>query len=360
MRNRIILAAGLLLFIFLLAFVSVKVKMPYTINGKGILLPEKEWKLTRNQDGTVNNILRDNRTHGISSFSSTEFGRGDHANFRLNDQISPNCHISKGDTIGELSSHQEQIKLMKLERELLEQEHMLAINQTGDKPQKISKAREELRMAEDDLETEKRRFERTQQLHKQDVIADQEYEEAQNRYNQKKQEVLIARANYEDLTAGSKKEERQLYETNIRGIEKQINSINDRLDALTITSPLGGTFSPGYKEEQDEENVLARIVSDRKKILMMPVEISNIPYVKENMKVIIHNDRTSNEVTGQILNISQDVKTLDGRQTVLTTSVIEDEESVLFAGLKTEATISGDSVSAFKYFSRVFKTIFTN
>lgn len=358
MTNKIKVVSAILLFIFLFIVVSQNIELPYTIKGKGILRPEKEWTLTKTPDGTILNVFKDNRINNIPSYNSTEFERGDLMGFSIDSSLNTGDSVLKGDTIGKITSHQEQLKLTELQKELKEQERLRNIHLTGEKPQRVKAAHEELQMAESDLETEKRRFERSKQLYEKDAISDQEFDEAQNTYNQKKQKVLIARANYEALVAGSKKEQIELIEARIESIKQQIDITRERLKGLTIQSPVSGTFSSEIETEMDGEEILAKVVSNKKMVFIIPVEINQLSYIKKGLAVKVKSVNMNKETDGEVLHIENNINSLDGRQTVFATCLINNDEGLLLPNLKAEGTIVCDTPSVFTYCKRWVKNIY--
>jgi hypothetical protein len=360
MANKLKVITGVLVFVSLVAFGSLYSEIPYTVAGKGILLPEKEWKLIKTADGTVLNILKNNSTNSVPHYTSTEFNRGDHVVYNIQKSFKSNDVISEGDTIGQFASHQEQLKLLELEKELIEQKNIKSINLAGEKPERTRAALEELKMAETDFEAEKRLFERSRQLYEMDVIPQQEYEEAENIYNLKKQNVNVAKANYQDLLTGSKKEEIELVDATIEHLQKQIDITQDRINALTILSPVSGIFAMNYQPSIDGEEILARVIKTSNMALMMPVEISQLAYLTEGSPVKISSPIIDEELTGTVSHIDNNVESLDGRQTVFITCLFMNENNHLLPNLKVEGTIICENLSLWRFLKRLVRTIYTN
>jgi multidrug resistance efflux pump len=247
-----------------------------------------------------------------------------------------------------------------LRRELIEQQRLRDINIAGEKPQRTRAALEELRLAESDLETEERSFERSKQLYEAEVISDEEFEVAENSYRQKKQQVRIAQANYEDVTAGSKKEEIDLVEATIEAVRKEIAKTRERIDALTIETPVSGVFSNSYNPDETGEEVLARVASNRNMVLKAPVEITQKPFLSEGMTVEINGTHPEKEVQGKVLFVHNEVKSLDGRQIVFATCLLPNEDDLLFPNLRIEGVIIGDKINLCEYLYRMLGTIFTS
>jgi hypothetical protein len=360
MKVRIKIVSGIFLFFFLVFISSFKLEFPYTVSIKGILLPEKEWNFLKTSSGTFLNILKDNGTHTVPFFSNSEFGRGDQVEFALRANAVPGSEITKGDTIGNLYSHQEEFKLLELQRELIEQKRLRDINLTGEKPQRTKAALEELRLAETNLESEERNFQRSKQLYEAEVISEEAFELAENLYKQKQQQVLIAEAKYEDLTAGSKREEIELVNATIEALQKEIDKTLERLSALTIKSPVTGIFSTPYNPGIIEEEVLARVINNKNMIVMAPVEISQTPFLSDGMTIKVTDPHSGIEIDGKVLFVDNNVKSLDGRQMVFVTGLIPNEEGLLSPNLKVEGVIVGKTVSLVEHSFRLFGTIFTN
>ncbi|MDG5800513.1 hypothetical protein QA597_09100 [Marinilabiliaceae bacterium ANBcel2] len=339
------------------AFVLLYISVPYTVSGNGVVLPAAEWSLTRNDGGAVVSSLRSNVSNSIKSYSSTEFQRGDHLSFTFNGKIDKNEKVRAGDTIGHFDSHLEQYKLMELKREKAELKRQRNVLITGDTPHRIEAAKEALELARLQLETEERQFERSEQLYSEDVISDRDFEMAQNSFQTKKRDVLIAEANYREALSGSKKEEVDLIDTAIDAVDKQINSVKERLDAFVVTSPLTGTFIEDLAFEQG--GLIAGVASIDSMVLMMPVEVGEIQFLNEGMTVdVAHSLFKGAPVSGRVINIDKSVQTLDQRQTVFVTALLENHNDIVLSNLKVRATISCGEITIVEYLKRLTRKIY--
>ncbi|TCO05402.1 HlyD family secretion protein [Natronoflexus pectinivorans] len=346
-----------IVFFLLLIPVTFYIKIPYTINTNGVLLPVMEWRLEKSFDGTIVNTLKDNRTNTIPKFSATEFQRGDHVEFRKFPEINQRGKITAGDTIGKIHSHLEYFKLLELKGNLEEQMRMKQITLTGETPERIAAAYQQMILAQTEYETEKKLWERTQSLYEENVIALQEYELAQNSYNIKKQQINIARANYEVLTSGAKREEVERVEAVIGAINEQIENVNQRLDAFFITSPISGTVSSGIRNTTSNETLM-RVIQNQQMVLLMPVEVYNLDYVTDGMAVII--DNIGNSISGNIIHIDDNIEHINQRQAVFVTAIFENPDGELRPNLKVNARIDYGNISLAQYLIRMSKNIYHN
>lgn len=359
MKKNIILplTAFLLICIFLLALFYIKI--PYVIKSNGIVQPALEWRLDKTIDGKIINTLKNHLTNTVTSFSATEFQRGDLVQFSISNKLHINSLINENDTIGYISSHEENLRLLQLKRELEENKRQKEVFLTGEKPEVVAIAYQEMLMAEQEFDTQQKIINRLKSLHDEDLIADQEYELAQNDFNIKKQQVAITRANYQSLISGAKKEEIALIDAAIHYLTLQINQTEKRIDALTIVAPLSGKMISNTRELTEMET-LARIISVDRAILIMPVEIGLLDYFQQNDSISFKSPSGNINFRGYISHIDSEIHQLSQRQMVFVTSEINKTNHLLLPNLKVTAQIDCGNITLFQYIIRLSKTVYSN
>jgi hypothetical protein len=69
MRRNILIQVVIIVIILILlgSELSVVLKVPYTINSRGVVYPAAEWTLSKTTGGQLINQTRDNRTNSIIS-----------------------------------------------------------------------------------------------------------------------------------------------------------------------------------------------------------------------------------------------------------------------------------------------------
>jgi len=157
----IVVLSALAIIIFVLSFF---IKIPYSINSRGLVYPYKEWTLCKTVNGNLINELKDNSTNCISNYSVTEFVRGDASDFYLKKTIFSNSAIQQGDTVGYIYSNSDQYTLLELEGKLATEKKLYEFYATGEKPQDIQHQKEILDLSLQELETQNKIFLRVQKL----------------------------------------------------------------------------------------------------------------------------------------------------------------------------------------------------
>jgi hypothetical protein len=350
-------------FIFLvliaLSAVGHYVQIPYNIITKGVILPVKEWRLTRLPDGTILNSQKNNLANRISYYSVLEFQRGDHAEFLANEKIFSGKTVRKGDTVGYVRSYEEERRLLGLLTALEEQKGLLQISLSGERQEEINSARQRLVLAEQEYETQKRLMARMQALHKTGVIADEAWDLAQNDYQVKKQNINITRSVVEMLAAGAKPEERELIRTNIRSYQRQIEQTENRIDAFNILTPFSGTIIRDQSHEPGNETII-RVADMERLMVTFPVELYQLAYIQTDTPVNLRVNSSRRSYRARIINIDNTVQFIEQKQRIFVTGVIEENPGMFMPDMLVQAEIVCGEISAWNYIRRLWKVIFEN
>jgi multidrug efflux pump subunit AcrA (membrane-fusion protein) len=363
MRKNFYLPLAIVLLCSIMVVALFYIKIPYYIKSNGIVQPLNEWRLEKTPDGKIINSTKNHLTNSISTFSATEFLRGDLVGFSILEQNNMNKRINEGDTIGYMSSYEEELKLLQIKRELEEQKRLRDIYITGEKPEIVEVAYQGMVQAEEQFETQKKITERLKALHIDKIIADQEYELALNEYNTKKQQVAITKANYESLLTGAKKEELAMVDATINNLAEQIQQITKRIQAFTIVSPISGTLIANKREiiliEQELET-MARVISLDSMILIMPVELGMLGYFEKGSPITFSSPMGAETITANVYQIEREIRDINQRQMVFVTSIINQSSNYLLPNLKVDAQIDGGEITLAQYIVRLSKTVVSN
>jgi multidrug efflux pump subunit AcrA (membrane-fusion protein) len=356
--NKRLATIGALIFI-VITVLAFKIKVPYYIESNGVIKASVEWKLEKTSDGIVISTLRNNLNNTLPFFSTTEFQRGDNVTFELFTSFKSGMSIRRGDTIATIHSHLEYFKILELEKELINQQQQREVLLSGEKPALIDVAYEEMRLAEAEFETQEKMFERTAALHQEKVIADLEYELAYNEYMVKKQRVNITKADYLALIDGSKQEEVDLVNAQISAIKNQIANLEKRLDALTIVTPIDGIWLTDLNNMEENQTV-AHVLKTEEMAVVMPIELSQLPYVKEGGGTLLNTGLREYPLEGTISLISDKVEHLNQRQVVFVSATFENEKALLKPNMRAKVKVDAGEVSLWEYLRRLALTVYHN
>lgn len=349
-----------LLVIVILAALSSYIKIPYNINTKGVVVPVKEWSLTRLTDGTILNTEKNNLTNRISYFSVMEFQRGDHAEFILNEKVYNGSRVSKGDTIGYIRSYEEEKRVLELTGALEEQKGVLQVYLTGEKQEEVAVARERAILAEQEFETQKKFLARAQILYETGVISDEEWELQLNEYQVKRQNMNIARSESDALASGSKQEEIDLVRNNIKFFERQIEQAGKRIDAFNIVAPFSGTIAREQIQVPTETETLIRVIDTGMLLVRLPVELYQMGYIENGNRINLQVNSGRLTYEAKVIEVDNTVQFIDQRQNVFITALVEKSTEMFIPNMLVEAEIECGDLSALNFMKRIFKIVFAN
>ncbi len=353
----LVLITGLYLFFSYVA-------LPYNIRTKGIIYPSKEWRIVKTDDGTLLNVLKNNLNNTISYYSVTEFQRGDIAEFVVNDAVYNKQKINEGDTIGYIKSNEEQRRFIELKGKLAVQNNLLQVYSTGEKPEKVRAAFENMKLAQQEYETQKKITERNEILYHDNYISDEEYELSLNQYKIRYHRLNVAKSEYEAITTGAKPEQLEYIRSNIRMLEEQILQLNERLKSHSLLSPFSGVIIKRHEggNNDSRESAIIRLADVSQYIVIVPVELYQLQYVEPGQNVSLTTNRGRQTLNAEIIAIDNSVQMINFRQKVFVTAAIENNENIhnVISNMIVEAEINCGMVPAREYINRLFRAVYQN
>lgn len=342
-----------------LFFASVYVEIPYNISTRGIVMPAREWRLTRLPDGTLLNTEKNNLTNRITYYSVLEFQRGDNAEFVAKERVFSGATVNRGDTVGHVSSFEEERRLLELIIGLEEQKRLLSVYLSGEKEEEINAARERLVLAEKEYETQQKLVARMESLHRTGVIADEAWELALNDFQIKEQNLNIARSELEVVSTGAKPEEIEMIRTRINSFERQIEQAENRQEAFSILAPFTGTIIRQQGPEPEGESII-RVADMERMIVMLPVDLYQLTYINNGNRVNLRVDSRRTSYSAKVLDVDNAVQYIDQRQNVFITAIIEEMPGRFLPNMLVQAEIECGSIPLRDYVKRMFKVVFEN
>lgn len=335
------------------------VEVPYFVHSRGIVMPISEWSLKKEGDGTLVSQLKDNLTNSTKNFAVSEFQRGDLAEFNFNSQILHNGTINKGDTIGLISSIEEERKHIDLTAELQVQKSLLQVYLSGEKPEDIRVASEIKIKAEQEYETQKKLFQRNEVLFSKEYIAEEVYDISLNDLRIKQQDLEIAKSTYEAMLSGAKKEQIDYVQATINSLEMQIRHAEKRLQSFHILSPIRGSIVDRRLAINGYESIIT-ITDNSQQIVVFPVEIYQLPLVKTGQVIQVKTTSYGTSIPGHIIGFDNVAQVVDQRQHVFVTALLEETNPGVLPGMMLELSISTGEISLTEYIKRLLKIVYAN
>lgn len=340
--------SGLLLILVSLLFLPVKVD--YNIHTKGLVIPAHEWSLARTIEGNLVSSLKDNIQGSVKNYNVTEFQRGDVVEFKLNEELFNSRSVQKGDTIGMVYSNEEQRKLLQLQGEFDILYAELRYYTSGQKPEDVERAKRQLILAQQEVETQRRLMDRSQTLFRDSLISEQNYELELNALRLKEMQHNIAEAEYMSATTGDKPEQAELISTKMGVLKQQIDQIRARINYFTLISPVSGMVVMNRGAESSE--LLINIIDTSAYVVLTPLDMFERSYVKEDLDVRMKLRDLPATPAGKIISIDNVVQVVDNRQAFFATALFRNEQAIA-PGLVTEILIQGEQVSPLEYAARI-------
>jgi len=278
----------LLLFIVGIVVVFVPIQVPYNIKTKAVLRPLQEWSLIQSSDGKLSRTLRDYSLNTIQSLGISEFQRGDVVSFHLKQGLTFHSLIKAGDTIGFIYSNEEQRKLLEIENDLAVLNAEYLFHTSGQKAEDIEKARREVLLAQQEFQTEEKRYTRFAALFDEGVIATQEFEWMQNSLQVKKLALSVAEATLASLSTGDKQEQAQWTLKKMEALQAQIAMMKERLGFLTLSSPIQGIIASQTFAQHETEGERLLTISNADTLLgLAPIKVKEKEIIKRGDKVLV-------------------------------------------------------------------------
>ncbi len=353
--------------IFILAILTLLllslflVHIPYVIRAKGVMKPVMEWHLQKADDGTLVNMMKDHISGTIHEYKVQEFQRGDVVHFVLNDKLLRQEMVHKGDTVAWVISQDMDMQMVQKMGELAYQEALKTVYLTGEKPEALQMALDEVELARQELETQQKITERIQHLYEEDLVPQQEYELAVNDLMVKQHALEIAQSHYRALLAGEKEEEISVIRSRIASLEHQITQLEQHRLAMHIISPLSGRVirQRGLEAQQDKEVI--RLADMSAVLAFVPVDSYERAFIAPGQKVWIRHQGERREVKGEVLDIDNSVQMINNQPKIFVTVMITDQDSVaLLPNMIIDARIKADTLSLMDYLLRITRVVYHN
>lgn len=350
-----------LVLIIPVALLLIPFDIPYNIQTAGMVMPIREWTLSKTQAGNLVTSLKDNSTGKLSSYSVSTFQRGNEASFDLNPLVYRLPYLNKGDTIATMYSNKDEERLVALNGDLEVQNSELRLHSAGQKVSDLQTVENKIALAKQELATQRGITARTEALYKDSLVSRQQYELAMNHLRVRELEVKTAEAMYSSARTGDKPEELALVQARINSIRQQIDQIKRGMLDQTLLSPIAGAVV--HKKQQmfnDSENLLLTIADTAAYVVLLPVEYIEKDYVEIGRPVEVAIKGTTRRSVGKIIGIDNTVQIVDGRQAFFVTAIFEEKNLPLVPGMILKTIVIGEPVPLSQHLARAFNLFLIN
>ncbi|MCE5250846.1 HlyD family secretion protein [bacterium] len=328
---------------------AVPVKIPYSIEAPGKIVPLKEWILVRGEDGLLSATLYNNVLNLPESYSITHVERGDHVTFRLNEKLMSCESVAAGDTVGFVNSHNVELQWAQLRGELSTELATLKLYETGDKESLVREARFQLDYAQKQVEHQKTEISRLVSLAEKKMIPEADMEREETTLRLLEINTDIAKARLITAQTGSKKEQNDLVRARITALRDEIDVLEKRLRLSTITSPISGRLVRFSRSD-----TLAVVQCDTRYAVVFPARWEDRTDIVPHQRVRLSVEGLETQPEGEIEHLCQNVFVVNGRQLLRVAAVIEEGTTELSPGVIANCSVICPPVRLYEYILRYF------
>ncbi len=348
----------LLLILFLLVLITIivtviPIKFPYKITTVGRILPAKSWIVSKGNSGQLISFLHDRKKGIVDNYSVKEFERGDDIQLLLNPEVRIGKIVNEKDTVGFIYSNEIEKQLALLMSELSVTKSSLEFNKSGEKESVIKEAEENLNYFLKQASEHKKILARQKALFEKNLASKEEYELTLNQAELNDISIAIAKAKLESVSTGSKEEQIELINNQIKSLQKQIEVLQKRYGSYYLISPLNGVIS-----NLASGDTLFSISDNRDFVVMIPVKFSDVSYIHDNTEIEIRLPQSSEKLKGKIIFTDNSALKLLNEQVIVSIASVETTDPLAY-GLMIECVIDGGSASIYEHLKRFMnKNIF--
>lgn len=339
-------------FILVVVLLLLPVKIPYSINTPGKILPIREWIVIKGTDGRLITQLKNNQFGTIDNYSVSQFERGDAVRFKLKSNIISGTYVSMNDTIAAIYSNEIERQYIRLRGELGVAMASLEVNNTGEKNSVINEEKNLLEYRKEQREESQKQFDRTEALFSKNLVSQEDYEIAKSTNELNKINVRISESHLQSLVTGSKPEQLDYIKAEISSLKNQISVLQKRFEHYTLVSPVNGIVNQLYSGD----TIL--VISDTSAyVIISPVKWEERNYIALNQKVLIKVPDSRFSYGAKIIRSKNEVQLLNRKQVFLITSLLSNKTDEIFYGLLVNCSIQCNAVSPLEYIARMFNII---
>jgi len=335
-----------------IVFLILPVKFHYSFRTIGKIIPEKVWILQKTNDGSLMATLTDNKNGLVQNYSIIQVERGDATRFQLSPTLNEKEYVSEHDTIGSIHSYEVLRQLIQLEGELVVAKATLRTQLVGEKEAIIQEARQQLVLAREKAELQRRLFLRQDSLFLHNLVSQEEYELVQSEAKIAEIEVNIAEVQLQTVTTGVKPEQIEMIEAEIRSLENDIRIRKNQMEAFNLQTPIAGKLYRSFSSD----TLLS--VCDTSYVLVIPVKWQYHAELSPGRSVFLKSAEGSTRLSAKILRIEDNIKILNREQVFMAVALIEGDQEFLYPNLIVPCTVQGRSLSPLHYVIRLVQSMF--
>lgn len=323
------------------------IQVNYSFKSTARIYPLKEWFLKRGQEDSYITEMRSYETNALSHLKSFKFERGDISEVLIGDTLVSGTMVKAGDTIAYIHSFYIANEIVRLENLKSVAEENLASSLVGAKPATIDEARQQYNFAKQQLELEKKNYERNLKLVRDSIISQAEFDLVENNYQLAAINVEIANNKLMDANTGVKEED-------VNVIRQQIDSYNRELEVLRelrghyyVVSPIDGVVN----SNQVLDGIFS--ISDTTRyILKIPVKVNNVQYLDRISGIRFSIPGYTEKINASFIDLDDNVSILPDQQIVMAKALIPGGQFKIMPGMVVQCSVYCDRITILAFLKR--------
>ncbi len=332
-----------------LIVLSVLIKFNNVLNCPCRFVAQSEWTLVQNEPDKIMSIIRNNDSNIIQHFNLIHISRPDFIDFNFNNDILKKGFINQGETVANIYSYEDNIRLSGLQGQLDQAKADLAVLLTGEKPAIREEALQALNVAKAELSAYSPQVERVKNLYIQKLVSERELEIAESTYELYKLNVSLAEARLKSVESGAKQADITKIKTVAADYENQINILQKKLNAQSIIAPISGILRESYLDN----SILFGVNKVDTLVVQILVREHQLKYIEKNLPVNIHfNSILSRVDTTRINSISKTAETIYEKPMYIVQAKISNQDLSILPGMTGVAKIKTGRTDFYRIIKR--------
>lgn len=337
----------MLILIISILILFMPIKVNYSFESTALVYPYQEWHLKRGQDDSYVSELVNNKTNAISHLKNYKFERGDVAEVNLREDLEAGTYVKFQDTIATIHSFYIDNEITKLQNLKAVESESLIMNSAGEKESIILQAQREYDFAQQQLQLEKKNYERKSLLFADSIISMADFEAVENAYKLAQIEVEIESNELEILKSGKKSEELNYIRQKIDSYEREIQTLEQLKDQFFIVPPIDGIVN--YSKVV---NGIISLSDTSSYILRIPVKVNNIQFLNSISSIQLKIPGYDEEVVATFLDIEENVSLMANQQMAIAKALIPGGHQNIYPGMAVQCKVVCDRITLYQYLKR--------
>lgn len=289
--------------------------MPFTAESIGRVLPLQEWRLVQDQTGRLSSIVRDHKRGSAQQIDAFQFEQGDFSGIKI--EIPEGAFVSAGDTVVRMYSIRQRQEMQEIEAQLSLYYAQLQSDTTGDKPPIVQEAENKLHFAREDLKLKESFYHLKKKLKNEGLIAETEFQIAENSWNLAKIQVDIAQKYLENVNTGLKIETVGITEAQLNGLKNRLQILRQKGLAFVLRAPFSGWSAPSVLPEE-----LLILQRSDEYVVQIPVRVEHLRYLTPDVAIHVKDVQSGRVYSARYAFIGSKVEVLDNRQVSMLTAIV--------------------------------------